>query len=211
VAAFPVAKAVMDYSQELSGLGERLRVLGTKVGRRWETVAQEIAKSPKKTLALHGVDFSYWQSDIEEQVDFRLAEEQDVWTLRPYTEDQQTLLHLQGSYELLNVVRHVLEKREEEGLSARDFQNLAVPDNPEPISKLIDAARDPNSSDIREFKQLFREADQIVARAYGLNQDQWHYIQGRLADPPFDVLEPRWAWKAVEMREIQEYDVDRFA
>jgi len=144
-------------------------------------------------------------------MDLRLARERDVWTLRLYSEDQQTLLHLEGSYELLNVVRYLLESRDEEGLSARAFQNLAVPTEPESISRLIDIARDPNSSDITEFKRLFKEADDIVAAAYGLNQAQWKYVQNRLATPPFDVLQSRWPWKAVEMREIQEYAVDRFA
>jgi type I restriction-modification system DNA methylase subunit len=211
VASFPVTKDLMQYSEELASLGRRLRALGTKIGRRWETVTEEIARSPKKPLALHEVDFSNWQVDIEEQMDLRLARERDVWTLRLYSEDQQTLLHLEGSYELLNVVRYLLESRDEEGLSARAFQNLAVPTEPESISRLIDIARDPNSSDITEFKRLFKQADDIVAAAYGLDQAQWKYVQSRLATPPFDVLQSRWPWKAVEMREIQEYAVDRFA
>jgi len=211
VGSFPVAKYLMQYSEELADLGRQLRALGTKIGRRWETVTEEIAKSPKKPLALHEVDFSNWQADIEEQMDLRLVKERDVWTLRPYSEDQQTLLHLEGSYELLNVVRYLLESREEGGLSARAFQNLAVPMEPESISRLIDIARDPDSPDITEFKRLFKQADDIIAAAYGLNRAQWEYVQSRLATPPFDVLKSRWPWKAVEMREIQEYTVDRFA
>jgi len=212
LASLPVPRDIMNRKEELSIIGAKLRALAGKIARRWETVSEELSKSTKKPLALQGVDFSNWQSDIGEEVDFRLAQQGQMWTLKPYTEkDQQTLLSIQGSYELLNVVKYLLEEREEEELSARDFQNLLVPDHPEPISNLLDTARDSNSADIREFKQLFKQADDIIADAYGLSDDQWKYVQTRLAGRPFDVLEPRWAWKSVEMREIQEYDVDRFA
>ena len=211
VAAFPVARSIFNYGRSLSALGQNLRELGMRIGRRWDIVGEELRRSPKKPLALYNINFSSWGHDIDNQVDFRLSKEQTVWTLRPYTEDQPTFLHAQGSYELLNVVKHLLEQMEEEVLTARAFQNLPVPENYETISKAIDIARDPNSPDIKEFKKLLRKVDDLVARAYGLDDKQWRYIQNRLASPPFDVLEPRWPWKAVKMREIQEYAVDRFA
>jgi hypothetical protein len=49
------------------------------------------------------------------------------------------------------------------------------------------------------------------AAAIVIANGNWKYVQNRLATPPFDVLQSRWPWKAVEMREIQEYAVDRFA
>jgi type I restriction-modification system DNA methylase subunit len=210
VAAFPVPRSIFDYSRSLSALGSSLRDLAAKIEKRWDIVADELKKSPKKPLALFNIDFSNWTSDIEDQVDFRLEEGKASWTLRPYAEDQPTFLYVHGSYDLLNVVKYLLDQREEP-LTVREFENLPVPGNYNTVSKLIDIARDSNSSDIVEFKKLVMEADGVIARTYGLNEQQREYIQNRLDTAPFDVLQPRWPWKGVEMREIQEYDIDRFA
>ena len=69
---------------------------------------------------------------------------------------------------------------------------------------------DPESAEIMEFRRLLREVDDIMASAYDLNPKQWAYVEVRLSSP-FDVLEPRWPWKAVKMRDIQAYEAARFA
>jgi len=210
--ALPIPKKLLEESQALAEKRDLLQQLADSIARRWDTVAECIAESRLKPLALHGIDFSHWQSDIDEEVNFRLSKNKEgIWELTPYVEEEQpTLLHVRGSYELLNVVRHLLEQQKLESLTAREFQNLMVPEDPAELSDLLDEARYPDSSDIREFKKCFKEADDIIAKAFGLDDVRWTYIQNRLASPPFDVLEPRWPWKAVEMREIQEYVVDRF-
>jgi hypothetical protein len=171
---------------------------------------EEAISNGVKPLALFKVDFSNWTSDIEDEVGYHLAKEQEVWTLRPFADDQPTFLYMQGSYELLNVIKYLLDRRGEPPTS-REFQSLQVPENYETVSKLIDIARDPNSSDILEVRKLVKKADDVIAEAYGLNEKQRQYVQDRLNTPPFDVLQPRWPWRGVEMREIQEYDIDRFA
>ena len=211
ISAFPVPQNVLEYTQSLSTLGQQLRSLGTKIARRWDVVAEEMARCRKQPLSLHNVDFSNWQSDLKGKLNFHLAEEGDVWTLKPYIGDQLTLFHIEGSYELLHVLKFLLDARKEKDLTIQTFQNLMVPEDPETISRLIDVASDPNSFHIREFKKHFMEADNIIAEAYNLNETQWKYVQNRLATPPFDVLQPRWPWESVEIREIKEYDKDRFA
>lgn len=207
----PVPKEIFDKTEKLMKIRNQLSKFAQAIATRWEKVKENIEKSPKKRLALYNIDFMNWNSDIEEKVDYHLTEEQGIWKLRPFVEDQSTLLQLQGSYELLNVVKYLLENLSDEGLTVRELQNLMVPENTESISALIDTACNPNSSDIQEFKKVFKEMDNIIASAFGLNKDQWTYIQDRLSTPPFDVLEPRWPWKAAEMRVIQEYEADRFA
>jgi len=212
--ALPIPKKLLEDGKELNGIAEKLRHLSDTIARRWIAVAECLAKSQLKPLALHGVDFSHWQSDIEEPVEFRLSkdEKSNLYVLTPYAEeDQPTLLQIRGSYELLNVVKYLLDQRESDALTARELQNLMVPEDPNELSKLLDTARDPNSAEIMEFKKVFSQADDMIASAYGLSKKQWEYVKGRLAKPPFDVLEPRWPWKAVKMRDIQAYDVDRFA
>jgi hypothetical protein len=171
---------------------------------------EEAISSSVKPFALFKVDFSNWTSDIEDEADYHLTKEQGIWTLRPYTEDQPTFLYAQGGYELLNVVKYLVDRREGT-LTAREFQGLLVPENCPKVSMLIDTARDPDSSDIVEFRKLVKEADDVIGVAYGLNRKQLEYVRERLDTPPFDVLQPRWPWKGVAVREIQEYDIDRFA
>jgi hypothetical protein len=212
--ALPVPKKLLEGGKVLNGMAVKLRNLSEAIASRWISVAKCLAKSALKPLALHGVDFSHWQSDIEEQVEFHLSKEGKggLYALTPYVgEEQPTFLQIRGRYELLNVVKYLLDQRESDTLTARELQSLMVPEDPAELSRLLDTARDPNSAEIMEFKEVFSEADESIASAYGLSKVQWKYVKGRLAKPPFDVLEPRWPWKAVKMREIQAYDMDRFA
>jgi len=212
ISTLPVPRSLIDEATDLRRLRIELNRLANAIATRWDRALTTLARSNKKPLALHNLDFANWQSDVEDEVDFHMERDHDKWTLRVYVENQSTFQYVKGSYALLNVVKYLLDKRKErEGLTLRDFQNLMVPEDPETISELIDAARDPNHVDIIEFKRLFKEADDMISAAYGLDATQWSYIQERLANPPFDVLVPRWPWKSVEMREIQEYSTDRFA
>jgi hypothetical protein len=212
ISTLPVPKILFDRAKDLTQLTIELRRLADAIATRWERAIATLARSNKKPLALHDLDFANWQSDINDKVDFRLERSRDKWTLRVYADNQSTFQFVEGSYSLLNVVKYLLDnRREEESLTLREFQNLMVPEVPETISDLIDAARDPNHADITEFNLIFKKADEMVSNAYGLDQAQWRYIQARLTNPPFDVLVPRWPWKSVEMREIQEYSTDRFA
>lgn len=88
---------------------------------------------------------------------------------------------------------------------------MRVPVDSLPISNLIDEARDPNSEEIRRFGELYLESDNLVMDAYGLSVREKDYVTKRLTHHPFDVLQPRWPWTSVAMREIQVYTEDRFA
>lgn len=209
--AYPVPKGFFMEKQKLAKIEKELSRLAGAIIGRWDAVARNIVKARPKHLALCGVDFSNWGSDIDSEVEYRITGSESKRILRPYTENQPTFLHIEGSYELLNVVKHLLEQRDVVELQARELQNLPIPEDYQEISRLIDEARDPDSPDIKEFKRLFKEADEMIAQAYGLNKEQWRYVQERLASPPFDVLKPRWPWKSVEARGIQAYDIDRFA
>jgi hypothetical protein len=209
--AYPVPKSIFEEERTLARTEGALNRLAEGIIRRWDSIASKIAEAKSKHLALYGVDFSHWGSDIDNGVEYRITGLEKEKTLRPYTENQPTFLHIEGSYELLNVVRHLLEQRDSVELRARELQNMPIPENYQEISKLIDEARNPDSPDINEFKRLFKEADEMIAHAFGLDNAQWKYVQDRLASPPFDRLEPRWPWKSVETRGIQAYAIDRFA
>jgi hypothetical protein len=195
----------------MPSLANELNSLARSIARRWIAVGEALEKCSKKPLALFGIDFRYWQSDLNEEASFRLEKDRSSSILRAYIEDQSTLLQIQGNPKLLSVLKYLLESRERKTLSAREFQDLMVPEDFEAVSALIDAARDPDSPDIRQFKECLDEVDRIVSSAYGLDDAQLEYIKNRLSTPPLDVLAPRWPWKFVEMREIQEYATDRFA
>lgn len=212
ISTLPVPKILFDKAKDLNQLSIELRRLANAIATRWDRAMTTLARASKKPLALHNLDFANWQSDIKDEVDFRLEKGHDKWTLRVYADNQSTFQFVEGSYALLNVVKYLLDNRKErDSLTLREFQNLMVPEVPETISDLIDAARDPKHADITEFNLIFKKTDEMISTAYGLDQAQWKYIQERLKNPPFDVLVPRWPWKSVEMREIQEYSTDRFA
>jgi type I restriction-modification system DNA methylase subunit len=212
ILTLPVPKILLDNCKDLNELSVELRRLASAIASRWDRALATLARASKKPLALHDLDFANWQSDIKDEVDFRLEKDHDKWTLRVYADSQSTFQFVEGSYALLNVVKYLLDNRKVgNSLTLREFQNLMVPEVPETISDLIDAARDPNHADITEFNLIFKKTDEMVSTAFGLDQAQWKYIRERLANPPFDVLVPRWPWKSVEMREIQEYSTDRFA
>ncbi len=68
-----------------------------------------------------------------------------------------------------------------------------------------------DSPEIRRFKDLTRKADDLLMEDFGLSDKEKDYVYQRLAAHPMDVMQPRSPWTHVAMREIQEYDVDRFA
>jgi hypothetical protein len=212
ISTLPVPKILFDKCEDFNQLSVELRRLADAIATRWERALAALARSNKKALALHNLDFANWQSDIQDKMDYHLEKGHDKWTLRVFDDNQSTFQFVEGSYALLNVVKYLLDNRKEgDSLTLREFQNLMVPEAPEPISDLIDAANDPNHPDIAEFNMIFKKTDEMISTAYGLDSARWRYIQERLTNPPFDVLVPRWPWKSVEMREIQEYSTDRFA
>jgi len=142
VAAFPIPNKIGELNDELLPVVRKLRKLGTAIGERWETIAIEIAKSQKTSLALQKVDFSNWQSDIEEEVELRLQHEGGSWLLKPYVDNQPTFLELKGNYDLLNVTKFLLEDREKKQLSASELQSFKIPVDFAKISRHIDEARD---------------------------------------------------------------------
>ena len=130
--------------------------------------------------------------------------------MRPYDDEQSLLMQISGPYGLLNVVKYLAENLSEMP-TAREFQLLQVPENWSEISDAIDAARNPESPDIKEFLQLSARADKMIADGFGLSNKELDYIVGRLSTPPFDVLQPRWPWKGAARRTIKGYSADRFA
>ncbi len=209
VAAFPVPEKLLESPGELIPISLELRSLAEKIARRWEMVDETIDNAPKKPLALFDVRFTGWE-DLEEGVELRLEEENGKWLLRPYVNRQALLMQIEGPYEVLNVVKYMIETRGG-AIRAEDLQSLGLPEDVASISELIDNARDPESPDIKEFKALHARADEIIAQAFDLSERELGYILDRLSRPPLDVLQPRWPWTPVERREIKEYEADRFA
>jgi len=212
ISALPIPKNLLDDRSRLRRFQNGLCQSAEKIATRWDTIEKVLKETSQKPLALHGVDFTHWQLDINRPADFRLERAKEEWVLRVYDKAQSSFLKISGSYELLNVVKFLLDNQiGKASLTAREFQNLIVTEDLERVSRLIDEARDPNSSDIRAFRKLFSKSDKLISMAYGLDARQWEYIRDRLANPPFDVQEPRWPWKTVAKRDIKRYSVDRFA
>ena len=213
ISALPVPRNLLEDSTELKARTIKLRHIAERISTRWERAINCLLTASKKPLALHNIDFANWQHDIDERADFRLEKEQDKYVLRVYFENQRTFQYIKSDYHLLNVVKYIIDNRGEDEtiLTLREFQNMMIPEDTKVVSELIDEARDPDNEDIQDFKRQFAEVDDIISKAYGLNSEQWKYVQERLTTRPFDVLVPRWPWKSVEMREIQEYSSDRFA
>jgi type I restriction-modification system DNA methylase subunit len=210
--ALPVPRSLLDEPGELSKVSDQLNSLSESIVTRWITVANELEKAPKRAMALFNIDFTNWKLDIEdEEVELRLEKRGETWALSPWMEEQSTFQRIEGDYDLLNVVKYLLDQQSASRLKASTLEELPVPQNVAEVSHLIDKARDERSSDIVEFKETFRRADQIISEAFGLTGAQWTHVQRRLNSPPLDVLQPRWPWKGVAIREIKGYDIDRFA
>ncbi len=210
VASYPVPDGLLEDPSELVGLDRDLRQFAERIVRRSQAVVQAIASASKKALSLFNLDFGRWQGDVEEGAEIRLEQQNGGWVLRPYVEKQTTFMQLEGPYELLNVVKHIVEAGGGV-ITARELQGLEVPEDVKSISTLIDDARNPESPDIKQFKQLHSKADGIIAQTFGLTEEELYHIHRRLSTPPFDILQPRWPWTPVERRGIREYETDRFA
>jgi hypothetical protein len=211
IANFPVPSNLMEHRDELVGIANNLRRLASLIANRWRNVDCAINGTSKKPLALFDeIDFSYWQGNTPEGAEMRLIQENGKWILQPFVESQPTFMRIEGSRELLNVVKYLIEKR---GgiITARDLQELQVPEDPNPASALIDNAWNPKSPDINQFMELQLKVDSILSREFGLTEDEFCYLLRRLSTPPLDVLQPRFPWVVAEKRGIQAYESDRFA
>ncbi len=209
LAAMPVPNLPRDHAERLRDITNSLRQVASTIRSRWEAVEQALNAPEKHTLAIAGVDFTTLL-DLE-TFDGTLAVTRsgDGWRLNFYEEGQQILPYLETSYELLNVVSYLLEPSEE-SITKEKLESLMVPTDPKPISQLIDNARDMDSPDIRKFKELIGMVDQVIMAGFGLTEEERTYIHKRLSNYPFEILEPRWPWSRVVLREIQEYEDDRF-
>lgn len=211
ISNFPVPSALIKNPYDLIPIAHELRKLSSEIVNRWLNVDKAINESTKEPLALlAALDFSYWQGDTPEGAELRLIQENGKWFLKPFIEKQPTFLHLEGQRELLNVAKYLLEKKTGK-LSASELQELRVPEDPAPISNLIDEARNPSSPDIKRFIELQLKADGVIAQHFGLTDEEFRYLQLRLSTPPLDVLHPRFPWILAERRGIQGYESDRFA
>lgn len=207
---FPVPAKLVEEPGELVDIADDLRKLATEIANRWQSVNAAINESCKKSLALLNLDFGFWKGEVPKNAEFKLTQENGKWILRPYIKDQALFVYLEGSRELLNVVKYLIEQKTEI-METQDLQELQVPEEPTPISDLIDNANNPESSEVTQFIQLQQKADKIIAQAFELTEQEFDYIQHRLSTPPLDVLQPRWPWIVSEKRRIQEYKKDRFA
>lgn len=209
VSSFPVPTRLIEEPKPMVAIAIKLRHSATEVAKRWETIDQELAKAPKKSISFLNADFRDWQQDLYKGLDLRIEKEGKDWVLRPYDKSQALLMSIRGPYALLKAVKFLIEGMKEPPTVSK-VQQLQIPENYEHLSTLIEHAEDPQSPEIRRFKELYQKADELIADGFGLTQKQFEYIQSRLSSPPLDVLQPRWPWKAAERRTIQEYSVDRF-
>ena len=209
LSAFPVPQSLIESPKPLASLADRLRTSAAEIAKRWETINKELVAAPKKSISFLNADFRDWQHDLYEGLDYRLKKDGKEWELRPYDEDQALLMSIRGSYELLKVVKFLIESRDTPP-TVKEVQQLAIPENYENLSRLIEHAEDPQSPEIRRFQELHLRADEVIGEGFGLNTRELNYVQKRLSTPPLDVLQSRWPWKAAERRTIQEYATDRF-
>jgi len=158
--------------------------------------------------ALLDVDFSHWNGLPKRERTLTLKRSKSSWQLTVGVGMQSTLSYLEGPYDVLNVMRHLLDQ---DKTGTPDVQEMLIPEAPSKWSSLIDEARDPDSKVVKQFRDLQDGCDEVIAGAFGLNERDAKAVAERLASPPLDVLKPRWPWTSVEFREIQEYDRDRFA
>ena len=210
IANFPVPAKLVEEPGELIGIASDLRQLTALIVERWKNVNIAIDRASKKALVLFGISFNYWQGDMPEDAEIRLFQEHGKCVLRPYVGEQSTLMYFEGPYELLNVVKYLIETRDG-AITTRELQELQVPEDSSSISVLIDNARNPESPEVKRFRELHLRADEIISLAFGLTKIEFDYIRLRLSTQPLDVLKPRWPWITAERRGIQEYEVDRFA
>lgn len=210
IANFPVPARLVKDPGELLHIASELRRLAALIAERWQNINNAINRAGKKALALFGLSFDHWRGGIPKDAKIRLVHENGRFVLRPYADEQATLMYLEGPYELLNVVVYLIEVRGG-AITTRELQELPVPEDFNSISVLVDNARNPDSPNIRRFKELHFRADEIIALAFGLTKAEFAYIQRRLSTQPLDVLKPRWPWKTAKRRRIKEYEADRFA
>ncbi len=198
----------MKEPERLTGLANEIRALAEEVGSRWSSVDAQLELGPKRGIALFDVDFSNWIGPPPADAEVSLTRTGDRARLALLADKQLTLSYIEGPYDVLNVVRYLLERQDE---PRHDVRTLELPENVETISAMIDQAEDPDSAPVRRFKELQVECNRVIAEGFGLTVEEQEYITHRLAAPPLDVLQPRWPWTPVEIRDIQEYDSDRFA
>lgn len=209
VSEFPVPKSILEDPKHLAKIADGLRKSAAAIGKRWEKVDEAIASATTRALPLLGADFTDWQGDLYEGLDLKIEQDGKVWLMRPYDDDQALLMSIRAPHELLKVTKYMIEALGSEP-TAREVQQLQAPENFKEIAGLIERAEDPQSPDIKRFRDLHTEADETIADGFGLTKRDLGYIRSRLDSRPMDVLQPRWPWKTAERRVIQEYSVDRF-
>jgi type I restriction-modification system DNA methylase subunit len=210
IAVYPVPQPLVEDPKAIVAVTSDLRTCSAEVARRWKKVEDGLSSAQKKPLSMLKVDFHGWQLDLYEGLELRLEKGPDGgWILRPYDEDQALLAHLGGARELLKVVKFMVDGFESPP-TAREMQQLLAPENYKELCALIERAEDPQSPDITRFQKLHKKADELIAAGFCLNDRELDYVRSRLSSRPLDVLQPRWPWKAVERRNIQEYTADRF-
>jgi type I restriction-modification system DNA methylase subunit len=208
IALLPAPEELVKEPERLTGLAKAIRALAEEVGSRWSSVDAQLELGPKRGIALFDVDFSNWIGPTPAGAEVSVTRTGDRARLALLADKQLTLSYIEGRYDVLNVVRYLLERQDEPG---QDVRTLELPENVETISAMVDQAKDPDSAPMRRFKELQVECNRVIAEGFGLTVEEQEYITQRLAAPPLDVLQPRWPWTPVEIRDIQEYDSDRFA
>ena len=208
IASLPVPESLVREPEPLIRIATELRALAEEIGSRWTAVDAELRRGPMRAIALFDIDFSSWIGLPPTGAELSLSRVGHRARLTVLVGKQPTLSFIEGPYDALNVVRYIHEQMEAPGL---DLRTLELPEDLTTVSDLIDQAEDVNSRPVRQFKQLQAECDRVVATGFGLNPSELEYMTRRLASSPLDVLQPRWPWTPVEIRDIQEYDSDRFA
>jgi len=206
----PVPEPLVADSAGLEAYASKMRIHAANIGRRWDEVKDALDRAQKQSLAMAKVTWVGLTEDIciEGQPSVRRLPDRSV--LHFNEEGQEKLGHIEGTYELLNVVSYIIQQRDG-AYTKQDLENMAVPLDPTPISRLIDNAGDPNSPDIQGFITCMEKADEAIMDGFGLSKSEKAYLRKRISSPPFDVLEPRWPWTGAALRQAQEYGEDRFA
>lgn len=206
----PVAESFLQNPDPLNALARDLRELARAIRERWLAVEEALASAERRTLALSPVEFVNWDDETALEADPEVVQVGEEHRIQFYEDGEQKPPYVKGSYGLLNVVIHLLGLTEGP-ITRRILETLEVPVDPMHASSLIDNARDPESPEIRRLRDVLRQGDEAVMEAFDLTDGEKSYVRKRMETHPFDVLQPRWPWTPVKLREIQEYAEDRFA
>ncbi|MDG7006665.1 MAG: N-6 DNA methylase [Nitrososphaerota archaeon] len=207
---FPVPEALLAGKDTLKPAAKELRTLAKRILTRWQEIDDQIASSPKVSLALVPKlrYVNVHDYDIFKNVPVEYQEQAGVARLQPVWRNQPTLDYIEGSPKALRVIKYMMDHPD---FNLTPSPSAEIPkDYDEVASKILEAdvSRNP---DIKRFNDTLEETETIIAKAFSLTKKDAAHIKARLNAQPFSSMEPRWPWIPAAIRDTRIYEEDRFA